>query len=103
MDELLILEAFRCVLSPDNEVRRQNESYLDSLRGQPGLFAVLIKLANSAELDLHLRQSAVVFLKNAIKLYPQVGDDLQQTERELLKSNLLSCIVHNLGEEKIKT
>jgi len=97
MEQAALCQAFRDVLGVDNDVRKRAEAMLAGLEGQPGLYPALVTLTNS-ELEMPLRQSAVLFLKNSCKAWKDVRraklgkPPIPEADRTYLKSVILSCL-----------
>ena len=93
----MLCQAFRDVLGVDNEVRKRAEGLLAGLEGQPGLYPALVTLTNS-ELEMPLRQSAVLYLKNSCKAWKDVRraklgkPPIPESDRTYLKGVILSCL-----------
>ena len=47
-----------------------------------------------------IRQSAVIFLKNQVKNWKNVN--LPAEDKEILKTVILDCVIHNFSIEKIR-
>jgi len=99
MEAQHISDAFMAILGSNNEARAQAEVYLNSIVNTPGLFEALIKITNMHEL-FEIRQSAVIFLKNQVKNWKNAN--IPAADKELLKGNILECIIHNFSHEKIR-
>jgi hypothetical protein len=103
MSEADIAQAFLTTLNPNNEMRKAAETFLESTKGTPGLFEILIKIVNTHE-NFAVRQGAVVYLKNQCKNWiPRKKQvPIPEQDKELVRSQVFYCIYHN-REDKIRS
>ncbi|XP_057289833.1 importin-7-like [Hydractinia symbiolongicarpus] len=69
MDPQLITSIFQHTLEPSPEARAEAEARLTQLSTSPGFLPALIQLVMSEDIQIAIRQAAVIYLKNMISRY----------------------------------
>ncbi|CAF0704688.1 unnamed protein product [Brachionus calyciflorus] len=95
LDELSVY--LEKTLSPDPNVRRPAEKYLEQMESNENFGPVLLVLCNKQDLPLHLRISASVTFKNYIKRNWKVNEDIQDkitsNDRQSIKSSITDMML----------
>lgn len=78
MDKNRILELLRNTQSPDAAVREPAEANLNSIHKIIGFTPTLLEITLDQELELHLRQAAVIYLKNNVMKFWDSSPAIQE-------------------------
>lgn len=114
MDEEKILVLLRNTIDPNASIREPAEANLNAIHSLGGFTPALLKIVLTQELDEHVRQSAVIYLKNNILKYwdssQYVAEDGQQTDpskfiiSDVDKKQITDTIVDSIircGQERL--
>lgn len=74
-------------LSPDYDVRKPAEDYLMSVEKQVGYSILLLQLADSDQVEMHIRLAAAINFKNFVKRNWRVVDDQNKVREGVRKKS----------------
>ena len=84
-------------LSEKYEVRKPAEDYLVSIESTPNYAMLLLQLAESDQVELHVRLAATINFKNFVKRNWRVVEDspnkISQVDRGLIKKNIVGLLL----------
>ncbi|KAI8358296.1 armadillo-type protein [Mortierella sp. GBAus27b] len=97
MDIQALYNLFQATFQPDASIRMQAELQLKQLEGTQGALLSCMQIIGSAESEIHVRQAASIYFKNAVKRCwydsgsskPKIAD----SDREAIKGNILQLLV----------
>lgn len=101
MEENILLQAFAASLGIDNEARSRAHEYLQSIRSNPGLIPVLLKISLDETQGGDLRQTSVIYLKNLTKIWKDSARDyvIAAEDKLFLRTNIIKCLNFSLPEK----
>ncbi len=84
-------------LSPQYEIRKQAEDYLESVEGTQNYAILLLQLAESQEIESHIRLAASITFKNFVKRNWRIVDDMPNkitdVDRGLIKKHIVNLML----------
>ena len=84
-------------LSPQYEVRKQAEDYLESVEGTQNYAILLLQLAESQDIETHVRLAASVTFKNFVKrnwrIVEEKPNKIAVVDRELIKKHIVNLML----------
>lgn len=86
-------------LSPDPNVRRPAEKFLEQMESQPNFGTILLLLCNKQDLQMHLRISASITFKNFIKRNWKTleendfADKISAQDRQQIKASITELML----------
>jgi len=86
-------------LSPDPNVRRPAEKFLEQMESQPNFGTILLLLCNKQDLQMHLRISASITFKNFIKRNWKTleendfADKISEQDRQQIKASITELML----------
>ncbi|EGC38931.1 hypothetical protein DICPUDRAFT_75469 [Dictyostelium purpureum] len=100
MDQLIAqsIQLFHHTLHSDANVIKAAEEQLSQIKVTEGYSKVLLKILASNEVDISIRQSVAVFLKNMIiRRWRGVEDEspISESDAEFIRENLIDLLVHS--------
>eukprot|EP00040_Diaphanoeca_grandis_P011833 m.60631 g.60631 ORF g.60631 m.60631 type:complete len:1053 (+) comp22861_c0_seq3:103-3261(+) len=104
---LQLLDAFKNSLNPDQEAREASETVLHQASQQNGFFVLMLQVITSNEIDVGIRLSAAVFLKNFAKrswtLRTEWGDEqylIPEQDKQTGRTSILEAMTRS--PEKVR-
>lgn len=94
MDENILIQAFNASIGPDNSLRMQAHTYLQSIESFPGLIPLLFQISLNHS-TLEIRQLSVIFIKNLLKSW----SSLHIPDKKFLRDHLLIGLSLNIPEK----
>lgn len=85
-----VIQALATCMSPDNEVRKQSEAFITSLKAQPGFYVLLLQISQNSSYPLEIRQIAVILLKNSALKWKK--GEIPADSKAVIKSSILNCL-----------
>lgn len=95
MEEQIVQALFNCTQA-DSEIRKNAESFLDSIKTSAGFGVQLVQISFNQTYSLQIRQLSSILLKNQCKKWKD--STLQEAEKQLLKENLVKCLKLSVEE-----
>ncbi|KAF9170410.1 hypothetical protein BGX20_009005 [Mortierella sp. AD010] len=98
MDIQGLYQLFQATFQPDPNVRMQAELKLKQLEGTQGTLLQLMQIIGSEESEVHVRQAASIYFKNAIRRYwfeteaTPAHLKISESDKETIKSNILQLL-----------
>ncbi|KAI8603528.1 armadillo-type protein [Dissophora ornata] len=98
MDIQALYNLFQATFQPDTNVRIQAELQLKQLEGTQGTLLSSMQIIGSEESELHVRQAASIYFKNAIKRYWFETEStpahlkISESDKETIKGNILQLL-----------
>ncbi|KAG0369812.1 hypothetical protein BGZ54_008807, partial [Gamsiella multidivaricata] len=98
MDIQALYSLFQATFQQDTNVRMQAELQLKQLEGTQGTLLSSMQIIGSEESDMHVRQAASIYFKNAIKRYWFESESapehlkISEGDRDTIKSNILQLL-----------
>ncbi|KAF9202388.1 hypothetical protein BGZ49_007438 [Haplosporangium sp. Z 27] len=98
MDIQTLYNLFQATFQPDTNVRIQAELQLKQLEGTQGTLLSSMQIIGSEESELHVRQAASIYFKNAVKRYwaelrsTPAHLNISESDKEGIKGNILQLI-----------
>ena len=84
-------------LSSQYEIRKQAEDYLESVEGTQNYAILLLQLAESQEIETHIRLAAGITFKNFVKRNWRIVDEkpnkIVAVDRELIKKHIVDLML----------
>lgn len=84
-------------LDPNPAVRQPAEKQLIQCETTPGYHAGLLQLITINEIPIHIKQAAIVHLKNIVKKYWTIRDGdanrISTEDRDVIKNNILEAVI----------
>ena len=84
-------------LSPQYEIRKQAEDYLESVEGTQNYAILLLQLAESQDVESHIRLAASITFKNFVKRNWRVVEEkpnkIVEVDRELIKKHIVNLML----------
>ncbi|KAK3816011.1 MAG: armadillo-type protein [Benniella sp.] len=97
MDIQTLYNLFQATFQPDTNIRIQAELQLQQLDGTQGTLLLCMQIVGSEDSEIHVRQAASIYLKNAIKRnWVEKGvsnHKITDSDREAIKGNVLQMLV----------
>ncbi|KAF9161693.1 hypothetical protein DFQ26_004323 [Actinomortierella ambigua] len=98
MDIQQLYQLFQATFQPDTTVRIQAELQLKQLEGTQGTLLGAMQIVGSEESEIHVRQAASIYFKNAIRRHWFEVEStpthlrISDADRETIKSNILQMM-----------
>ncbi|KAG0306184.1 hypothetical protein BGZ98_002842 [Dissophora globulifera] len=98
MDIQTLYTLFQATFQPDTNVRIQAELQLKQLEGTQGTLLAAMQIVGSDESELHVRQAASIYFKNAVKRYwfeteaTPAHLKISPSDKEAIKGNILQLL-----------
>ncbi|KAF9361062.1 hypothetical protein BGX26_006150 [Mortierella sp. AD094] len=98
MDIQGLYQLFQATFQPDPNVRIQAELKLKQLEGTQGTLLQLMQIIGSEESEVHVRQAASIYFKNAIRRYwfeteaTPAHLKISESDKDTIKSNILQLL-----------
>ncbi|KAG0343672.1 hypothetical protein BG004_005100 [Podila humilis] len=100
MDIQALYHLFQSTLQPDTNVRMQAELQLKHLEGTQGTLLTSMQIIGSDQSDMHIRQAASIYFKNAIKRHwyetqtqtTPAHLKIAESDKDTIKANILQLI-----------
>ncbi|KAG0286824.1 hypothetical protein BGZ98_004942 [Dissophora globulifera] len=98
MDIRGLYELFQATFQPDPNVRIQAELRLKELEGTPGTLVQFMQIIGADESEVHVRQAASIYFKNAIKRYWFEAEGapahlkISEADKDAIKANILQLL-----------
>jgi len=97
MNSQAIASLLQNSLDPNPAVRQPAEQQLLQYEKAPGYHAGLLELITINELPIHIKQAAIVHLKNIVKRYWTIREGatarISPNDRKLIKDNILEAVI----------
>ncbi|KAG0229469.1 hypothetical protein BGW42_001559 [Actinomortierella wolfii] len=100
MDIQQLYQLFQATFQPDTNVRIQAELQLKKLEGTQGTLLGAMQIVGSEESEVHVRQAASIYFKNAIRRHWYELETtpahlrIAEADRETIKSNILQLMAN---------
>ncbi|KAG0315466.1 hypothetical protein BGZ97_008202 [Linnemannia gamsii] len=98
MDIQGLYQLFQATIQPDPNVRIQAELKLKQLEGTQGTLLQSMQIIGAEESELHVRQSASIYFKNAVRRYWFETEStpahlkISEADKDAIKSNILQLL-----------
>ncbi|KAF9202029.1 hypothetical protein BGZ49_007782 [Haplosporangium sp. Z 27] len=98
MDIQALYQLFQATFQPDPNVRIQAELKLKQLEGTQGILLHSMQIIGSEESEVHVRQAASIYFKNAVRRYWFEAEGtaahlkIPESDKETIKSNILQLL-----------
>ncbi|KAG0361643.1 hypothetical protein BG005_007650 [Podila minutissima] len=98
MDVQALYHLFQSTFQPDANVRIQAELQLKQLEGTQGTLLSSMHIIGSEESDMHVRQAASIYFKNAVKRYWYENEStpahlkIAEADKDTIKANILQLL-----------
>ncbi|KAF9190108.1 hypothetical protein BGZ50_000457 [Haplosporangium sp. Z 11] len=99
MDIQTVYSLFQATFQPDTNVRMQAELQLKQMEGTQGTLLASMQIIGSEDSELHVRQAASIYFKNAIRRYWYETETtpahlkIPESDKEAIKSSILQLLV----------
>ena len=95
MEDSVVQALFNCTQA-DASIRTSAESFLETVKIEPGFAVLLLQISHNDKYSLAVRQLASIFLKNQLKKWKDC--QFSQNDKEFLKNNIIHCLKLSVPE-----
>ncbi|KAK6166863.1 hypothetical protein SNE40_023474 [Patella caerulea] len=93
-------------LSPDKDIRKQAEKFLESVEVNHNYSLLLLHLMDKVEVDIHIRVSAAVTFKNFIKrnwrVIEEAGNKIPVEDRSAIKQHIVGLMLKSTEQIQLQ-